>query len=75
MIDHPSFSTEQRAIRETDLDLDVLAQTEALFALGNGHLGLRGNLDEGEPRGLMARRRATPSPRVGHGPSGTGTMR
>src|SRR5262249_58218840 len=29
-----------------------LAQTESLFALSNGHLGLRGNLDEGEPFGL-----------------------
>src|SRR5205807_9249214 len=31
---------------------DTLAQTESLFALANGHLGLRGNLDEGEPAGL-----------------------
>src|SRR5205807_1631187 len=38
--------------RETALDLDVLAQTESVFALANGHLGLRGNLDEGEPNGL-----------------------
>src|SRR5581483_11661394 len=29
-----------------------LAQTESLFALSNGHIGLRGNLDEGEPHGL-----------------------
>ncbi|HEX7321596.1 MAG TPA: glycoside hydrolase family 65 protein [Mycobacterium sp.] len=39
-------------VRETQLDLDVLPQTEALFALSNGHIGLRGNLDEGEPYGL-----------------------
>ena len=39
-------------MRETELDLDLLAQTESIFALANGHLGLRGNLDEGEPRGL-----------------------
>src|SRR5262249_33660810 len=25
---------------------------ESLFALSNGHVGLRGNLDEGEPHGL-----------------------
>lgn len=30
----------------------MLAQSESIFALANGHLGLRGNLDEGEPRGL-----------------------
>ena len=34
------------------LDLDLLAQTESVFALSNGHIGLRGNLDEGEPHGL-----------------------
>ena len=39
-------------MRETALDLDVLAQTESVFALSNGHIGLRGNLDEGEPHGL-----------------------
>ena len=39
-------------IRETSLDLDVLAQTESIFALSNGHIGLRGNLDEGEPHAL-----------------------
>ena len=30
----------------------MLAQTESVFALGNGHIGWRGNLDEGEPHGL-----------------------
>jgi alpha,alpha-trehalose phosphorylase len=39
-------------VRETGLDLDVLAQSESVFALSNGHIGLRGNLDEGEPNGL-----------------------
>ncbi|MDQ2679142.1 MAG: family 65 glycosyl hydrolase [Actinomycetota bacterium] len=37
-------------IVEPELDLDRLGVTESVFALGNGHLGLRGNLDEGEPR-------------------------
>ena len=40
------------AVRETELNLDVLAQSESVFALSNGHIGLRGNLDEGEPHGL-----------------------
>jgi alpha,alpha-trehalose phosphorylase len=48
----PSFAVEQWSVRETELDLDVLAQTESVFALANGHIGLRGNLDEGEPNGL-----------------------
>ncbi len=39
-------------LEERGIDLDRLAQSESLFALSNGHLGLRGNLDEGEPRGL-----------------------
>ena len=30
----------------------MLAQTESLFALSNGHLGWRGNLDEGDPHGM-----------------------
>src|SRR5213075_3021705 len=52
MIGHPAFALEPWALRETELDLDVLAQTESVFALSNGHIGLRGNLDEGEPYGL-----------------------
>jgi alpha,alpha-trehalose phosphorylase len=49
MIKHPAFPVEAWAIHETELNLDILAQTESIFALSNGHLGLRGNLDEGEP--------------------------
>jgi alpha,alpha-trehalose phosphorylase len=49
---HPSFPVEPWAVRETELALDSLAQTESVFALSNGHIGLRGNLDEGEPFGL-----------------------
>jgi alpha,alpha-trehalose phosphorylase len=52
MIGHPVFAPEPWAVRETALDLGFLAQSESIFALANGHLGLRGNLDEGEPRGL-----------------------
>ncbi len=46
---HP---VEPWAFVEEGVDLDRLAQTESLFALSNGHMGLRGNLDEGEPAGL-----------------------
>jgi len=52
MIKHPAFTVEEWSVRETALHLDILAQTESLFALSNGHIGLRGNLDEGEPHGL-----------------------
>ncbi len=52
MIDDDAFPVEPWHVRETSLDLDRIAQTESLFALSNGHIGLRGNLDEGEPHGL-----------------------
>jgi alpha,alpha-trehalose phosphorylase len=52
VIPHPSFRVEPWALRETTLSLDILAQTESVFAMSNGHIGLRGNLDEGEPHGL-----------------------
>jgi alpha,alpha-trehalose phosphorylase len=52
MITDPTFPVEPWQVRETHLDLDLLAQSESVFALSNGHIGLRGNLDEGEPYGL-----------------------
>ncbi|HZE06762.1 MAG TPA: hypothetical protein VE127_16145, partial [Solirubrobacteraceae bacterium] len=50
--DNPAFPVEPWAIRETELHLGKLAETESVFALSNGHVGVRGNLDEGEPYGL-----------------------
>ncbi|HVU66633.1 MAG TPA: glycoside hydrolase family 65 protein [Ktedonobacteraceae bacterium] len=52
MITHPAFPVKEWSIQETKLDLNILAQTESIFALSNGHIGLRGNLDEGEPFGI-----------------------
>jgi trehalose/maltose hydrolase-like predicted phosphorylase len=52
MITAETFPVEPWHIRETELDKSLLAQSESLFALSNGHIGLRGNLDEGEPFGL-----------------------
>ena len=52
MIQHPAFCVEDWSICETALRHDILAQTESIFTLSNGHIGLRGNLDEGEPYGL-----------------------
>ena len=52
MITEDAFPIEPWQVRETRLDLNLLAQSESLFALSNGHIGLRGNLDEGEPYGL-----------------------
>ncbi|HEX3765662.1 MAG TPA: glycosyl hydrolase family 65 protein [Kofleriaceae bacterium] len=49
---HPSIAVEPWSVHETSLPLDHLARTESLFALSNGHIGVRGNLDEGEPHGM-----------------------
>ncbi|MGO9753779.1 MAG: glycoside hydrolase family 65 protein [Solirubrobacteraceae bacterium] len=74
MIQHPAFAVEPWALRETELSLDVLAQSESVLALGNGHIGLRANLDEGEPNGLPGcylngfyERRPMPYPEAGYG--------
>ncbi|MFD1657166.1 glycoside hydrolase family 65 protein [Streptomyces caeni] len=52
MIRHTSYAVEPWSLRERGLHLDVLPQSESVFALSNGHVGWRGNLDEGEPHGL-----------------------
>ncbi|HEX5365363.1 MAG TPA: glycosyl hydrolase family 65 protein [Acidimicrobiales bacterium] len=46
------FSVEPWAVTEEGLHLGQLANAESVFALSNGHIGLRGNLDEGEPHGV-----------------------
>lgn len=52
MITGENFTIEPWHIRETSLDLNFLDESESLFALSNGHIGMRGNLEEGEPHGL-----------------------
>jgi alpha,alpha-trehalose phosphorylase len=52
MIGQDVFAVEPWSVRERQLHLELLPQTESIFALANGHIGLRGNLDEGEPAGL-----------------------
>ncbi|MBD0423349.1 glycoside hydrolase family 65 protein [Streptomyces sp. NPDC052309] len=52
MITNRTYTVEPWCVRETALNLDLLAQSESVFALSNGHVGWRGNLDEGEPHGL-----------------------
>jgi alpha,alpha-trehalose phosphorylase len=47
-----AFSVEPWAVTERELHLEMLAQSESVFALSNGHIGIRGNLDEGEPNEL-----------------------
>ncbi len=52
MIEQRQFAVEPWAVRECGLNLVALGQTESVFALANGHIGLRGNLDEGDPHAL-----------------------
>ena len=49
-----SRRVEPWCVCETQLRLDLLAQSESVFALSNGHIGLRGNLDEKEPHAFPA---------------------
>ncbi len=46
------FAVDPWGLTEHRLDLAGQARVESLFALSNGHIGLRANLDEGEPHGL-----------------------
>jgi alpha,alpha-trehalose phosphorylase len=69
-----AFTVEPWCIRETELNLEDLGSTESVFALSNGHLGIRGNLDEGEPHGLpgtylnsVYERRPLPYAEAGYG--------
>ncbi len=43
------YPVDEWAIVETQFDTDYLARTETIFSLANGHLGIRGNVDEGRP--------------------------
>ncbi|MFF3228342.1 glycoside hydrolase family 65 protein [Nocardia suismassiliense] len=45
------FEVDPWQLRWCGLDVDALRRTESIFALSNGHLGLRGTLEEGEPVG------------------------
>jgi alpha,alpha-trehalose phosphorylase len=52
VIEQHLFPVEPWRIRETRFDLGLIAQSESLFTVSNGHIGLRGNLDEGDPHGV-----------------------
>jgi len=52
VITESAYTVEPWCVRETELTLELLSQSESVFALSNGHVGLRGNLDEGEPFGV-----------------------
>ena len=53
MIDPSTFRVEPWSVTEPELHFDLLDETETIFALSNGHIGIRGTLDEGEPHGTV----------------------
>ena len=53
MIERGVFAVEPWAVPEHELRPDLLAESESIFALSNGHIGLRCNLDEGEPNAVL----------------------
>ena len=52
LLDEPIFGGSPWTLREERFDEAMLGRSESLFALANGHIGLRANLDEGEPHGI-----------------------
>lgn len=52
MLDTDGRRIDPWALREAPVDLRSMAKTESLFALSNGHIGIRGTLDEDEPHAL-----------------------
>src|SRR3569623_2857771 len=52
MIEQTAYPVEPGVVRETAFNPDLLAQSESVFTLSNGHIGMRCNLDEGEPHGI-----------------------
>jgi alpha,alpha-trehalose phosphorylase len=46
------FLVEPWRVSEIGLDYASLGLSESLFTLSNGHIGVRGNLDEGDPASM-----------------------
>ena len=49
-LDRTRFPVDPWRLTESKFDADDLGRTETLFAVGNGYLGLRGNVEEGRDR-------------------------
>ncbi|MDQ3944866.1 MAG: family 65 glycosyl hydrolase [Actinomycetota bacterium] len=48
--DSPRFEIEPWSLPLREPEIGTLAAVESIFTLANGHMGLRGTLEEGEPR-------------------------
>src|SRR5690348_2503375 len=53
MIPAGHFTVEPWAVREPKLNRSLLGQAESIFALSNGHIGWRGNFEEGDPHEIL----------------------
>ncbi|PVG84798.1 family 65 glycosyl hydrolase [Nocardioides gansuensis] len=69
-----AFHVDPWRLRTARIDPADLAACESLFALSNGHIGLRGSLEEGEPRVVPGtyisgffEERPLPHPEAGYG--------
>ncbi|MCO8273657.1 family 65 glycosyl hydrolase [Actinoplanes sp. TRM 88003] len=74
MVNDAVYPVEPWQVREPALEMDRLGQSESVLALGNGHIGLRANLDEGEPHVIAGtylngfyEQRPLPYPEGGYG--------
>ncbi|WP_461021725.1 glycoside hydrolase family 65 protein [Thalassiella azotivora] len=70
----PRFAVDPWQLPTSGLELNDLATAESLFTLSNGHIGIRGSLDEGEPRAVPGtyvngfyEERPLPHPEAGYG--------
>jgi trehalose/maltose hydrolase-like predicted phosphorylase len=70
VIQHPAFLADPWSPREIELDLERLAQAKSVFALANGHIGLRGNLEAGQTA-TYSLRHGAPLEIVHHGEQST----
>ena len=52
LLDRLRFPVDPWHLTETTFDPDDLGRTETLFTVGNGYLGMRGNLEEGRPNAV-----------------------
>ncbi len=50
--DETGYLVEPWSVTERGFNVANLPASESVFALSNGHIGFRGNLDEGDPHGL-----------------------
>ena len=74
MVNDAVYPVEPWQVREPAFETDRLGQSESVLALSNGHIGLRANLDEGEPHDIAGtylngfyEQRPLPYPEGGYG--------